>query len=297
MLEGVFSPIITVFDEDGRLDFSGNEKVINNLIDNGVNGILFLGSTGEFFAMTKEERKEYIKFVIKTVHKRVPVLVGTGGSRVEEVIELTKFAEDEGADIAVVICPYYFQFNDQDLYKYYGEVASSVKIPILIYNFPDRTGININPDLVLRLARDYKNIIGIKDTVNGIEHTRKLISTVKSEIKDFVVFSGSDEYFILNLMAGGNGIIGALTNIAPGLCVEFYKAYKAKDFAKISSIQERINILMEIYEVSQPFIPTAKAAAKMMGLDIQDVSKKPAQKLNSEQLNRLRAILVKAQVL
>lgn len=297
MLKGVITPVITIFDEEGNLDFNGNEEVINSLIKGGVNGLLFLGSIGEFFALTKEEKKSFIEFVIKTVNKRVPVLIGTGGTVVDEVIEMTNFAEREGADYAVVISPYYFKLNDESLYNYYSKVAKNTKLPLILYNFPDRTAVNINPELVLTLAKKFKNIVGIKDTVDSISHTRQLIDTVKSEVKDFAVFSGFDEYLVPNLLSGGNGLIGGLTNIVPKEFAKLYKAYNDKDFKTVESLQSLVNVLMNIYTVSDFFIPAIKTAKMLSGYNIKPVCKSPASRLSNRQVEEINEILIKAKLI
>jgi len=291
MLKGVITPVITIFDEHGKLDLKGNEEVINSLIKGGVSGLLFLGSIGEFFGMTMEERKEFIKFAITTVNKRVPVLIGTGGTVVKEVIDLTNFAKEEGADGAVVISPYYFKLNDDSLYNYFSEVAENTELPLILYNFPDRTAVNICPKLVLKLAKKYKNIVGIKDTVDNISHTRQLISVVKSELKDFAVFSGFDEYFIPNLLAGGNGLIGGLSNIVPEKFAKLFKAYVENDFLTVQKLQLNVNKLMEIYTVADFFIPAIKTAKMLSGYNIKPVCKSPASTLSESQVEEIKSIL------
>lgn len=293
MLKGVITPVITIFDEDRKIDFKGNEEVINSLVNSGVNGLLFLGSMGEFFALTMEEKKKFIKFVVKTVNKRVPILIGTGGTIIDEVIELTNFAEDEGADAAVVVSPYYFKLNSESLYEYYSQVAKNTKLPLIIYNFPDRTAVNIEPKLVLKLAKEFKNIIGIKDTVDNISHTRQLINVVKSELNDFAVFSGFDEYFVPNLLSGGNGLIGGLSNIVPEKFVKLYKAYNDRDFEILELLQREITILMRIYEVSDFFIPAIKTAKMLVGCNIKAVCKRPSAMLSNDQVEEVKEILKK----
>jgi 4-hydroxy-tetrahydrodipicolinate synthase len=294
MLKGIFTPMMTAFNNDGKIDFKGNEQVINSLIDGGVNGILFLGSTGEFFSMTMEQKKEFISFVIKIVNSRVKVIIGTGGTVVDEVIELTKYAEKEGADAAIVVTPYYYKLDNDCLYEFYSAIAKSIKLPIIIYNFPDRTATNIDPKLVLRLAKDYKNIVGIKDTVDNMSHTRQLIQTVKSEVKDFAVFSGYDEYLIPNLLAGGNGIVGGLSNITPELFVNLYKAYNENNMRNIISLQEKVNYLMKLYEIYPIFMPVVKVALQFMGHNITTKTSSPLGTLSDEQINEIKEILTQA---
>ncbi|MGI6705692.1 MAG: 4-hydroxy-tetrahydrodipicolinate synthase [Clostridia bacterium] len=298
MWKGVFTPVITVFDKEGNLDLEGNEKILNRLVDSKVNGILVQGSIGEFFTLTMEEKKRFASFAIRTINHRIPVFIGTGGTCVDEVIELTRHAEREGADAAVVIAPYYFKLDEESMYRYYGEVAASVDMPIILYNFPDRTAVNMEPAFILRLAKDFPNIVGIKDTVDSINHTRKIIQIVKSELKDFRVYSGFDEYLLPNLMAAGDGVIGGLSNIAPEIFVEYCEGFRKKNFEQMAGLQKKVNILMNLYDQSQPFIPAVKEAVNLVVPGgISSVSRKPAGGLSKEQIERIRNILMQAGLL
>lgn len=297
MFKGIISPVITILDQEGHIDYTGMGEHIENLIDHGLQGLLFFGSMGEFFAFTQEEKKEFIEFAVEKVNHRIPVLIGTGGTCVEEVVELTQFSEKKGAEAAVVVSPYYFKLDDESIYNYYATVAQCTKLPILIYNFPDRTNVNLSPELVLRLARDYPNIKGIKDTVDNISHTRMLIETVKSEIKDFHVLSGFDEYLVPNLMAGGDGVLCGLTNVAPEIFIELYRAYEGKNFGTVVAKQRQINELMRIYNVSNPFIAAIKVAVMLTGRKMIPMVKAPAAILDDQGMSKVKNILVKANVL
>lgn len=294
MIKGIITPTITVFDQDQKIDFKATEEHIENLIKGGVNGILFLGSIGEFFAMTSAEKKKLISFAVKTVNKRVPVLVGTGGTAAEDVIELTNFAGAEGADGAAVITPYFFQFNQQTLYNYYSHIAQNTDLDLYIYNFPARSGVNISPETVFELARDYDNIVGIKDTMDTISHTRELIQQVKKPLeKDFAVYSGFDEYFLPNLLNGGDGLIGGLSNLAPGLFADFYSSYQKGDFNKIKELVNKINLMMDIYSISDPFFPAIKKAVSISGSNLNAVCKEPVGLLTDEQIMNIKKVLEK----
>jgi 4-hydroxy-tetrahydrodipicolinate synthase len=294
VLQGIFCPAITIFDNQGKLDYDGNERVIHRLIENGISGILSLGSIGEFCHLTMAEKKEFITFVVRTVKGRVPLLIGTGGTALEEVVELTRYAGQAGADYSMVISPYYFKMDEESLFHYYAAVARAADLPLLLYNFPDRTAVDLSPELVLRLAKTFPNIVGIKDTVDNISHTRKLIRAVKAELPQFAVFSGYDEYLIPNLMAGGNGIISGLTNLAPPIFVELLKAYGENDLKTVAELQGRINGLMELYEVSQPFVNAIKGAAACLIGDISFQSRMPISGLSQEQMARVKNLLAAA---
>ena len=295
MFKGVLTPVITILNEQGKIDFEGNKIIINRLIDNGMNGLLFFGSIGEFFAISMEEKKKYIQFVIKTVDKRVPVLIGTGGTVPEEVIELTQFAQREDADGVVVISPYYFKLDSETIYQYYAKIARNTSLPIMLYNFPDRTASDLTPNLVLRLAKEFSNIVAIKDTVDNISHTRKIIYTVKAERPDFTVLSGFDEYLIPNLMAGGDGVLCGLTNVVPELFVGLLKAYHAQNFTKVVKASAKISILMNLYDITNPFIAGLKGAVALRGVSISTAVKEPCIAVTQQQMNSIRTILAQAE--
>lgn len=295
MFKGILTPVITVLDQKGRLDFPGNELVINRLINNGMNGLLFLGSIGEFTALTMEEKKEFIRYVVKIVSKRVPVLIGTGGTVQEEAIELTQFAEQEGADGVVVISPYYFKLTPEIIYRYYANIARNTALPMMLYNFPERTSSDLGPDLVTRLAAEFTNIVAIKDTVDNISHTRKLIQAVKQQRPEFTILSGFDEYLLPNLMAGGDGVLCGLTNVVPEVFSELLKAYETKDFGKVMRLNKKVSILMNLYDVSQPFIGAIKGAVAARGVAINPTVKEPAMELTEWQCAEIDKILMMAE--
>jgi 4-hydroxy-tetrahydrodipicolinate synthase len=294
MFKGILTPVITILNQQGKIDFEGNKMIINRLIANGMDGLLFFGSIGEFFALSMEEKKEFIRFVIKTVDKRVPVLIGTGGTVQEEVIELTQFAQQADADGVVIISPYYFKLDSETIYRYYANIARNTSLPIMLYNFPERTAADLTPDLVLRLAKEFSNIVAIKDTVDNISHTRKLIQLVKAERPNFTVLSGFDEYLIPNLMAGGDGVLCGLTNVVPELFAGLLKAYQAKDFEKVITANAKISILMNLYDVTNPFIAGLKGAVASRGVSISTAVKEPAAAITQQQMNVIRDILTKS---
>ena len=297
MLSGVFTPVVTVFDEEGRPDREGNQRLIRHLIDRGMHGILLLGSIGEFFALTMAEKKLMIRWAIDAIDGRAALLVGTGGTVVAEVIELTCHAERAGADAAVAISPYYFNLDEESIYRYYAELATHTGMPVLLYNFPDRTGVSMSPELILRLGSEFENIQGVKDTVDCISHTRAVLDTVKPQLDSFAVLSGFDEYLVANLMAGGDGLIGGLSNIAPRLVVGIYDAYQSGDLAKVAELQRRVNILMRLYSLSQPFVGAIKAAVSMVVAGVRGACRSPAGELTADQLAAVRETLRQAGVL
>ena len=291
MFYGVFTPMVTVFDDQGRLDPDGNRRMIRHLLDGGVHGVLILGSIGEFFALAPDEKRQLIDLAVESAGGRIPVLVGTGGTEVGEVIELTRYAARSGAKAGVAISPYYFTLDQKSLYRYYAVIARAVEWPLLLYNFPDRTGVELSPELILRLAREFPHVVGVKDTVDSISHTRAVIELVKPTRPDFAVLSGFDEYLVPNLIAGGDGLIGGLSNVAPKLLLELYQACRLGEMAKLKAHQRRVNKLMGLYSVSQPFVGAIKGAVSLVVPGVRPVCRTPAGKLDEKQMATIRALL------
>lgn len=260
------TPAITVFDEKGDLDCEALRGLYDHLIQGGVNGILILGSIGEFFAIPLAKKKELINLAVKHIQKRVPVMVGIASMEVAETIELSKYAYEVGADSVILVSPYYFGLTDLNLEAYYDYVASQCPIDLYLYNFPDRTGYELSPNLVLNLARKHANIVGIKDTISGMDHTRELIKIIKPEFPKFKIYSGFDDNFAHNVMAGGDGCIAGLSNLFPELCSSWVKAFEGEDLRRVADIQQSIDRLMSIYQVGKPFVPYIKRAMRMKGL-------------------------------
>lgn len=263
MFKGIYTPTITIFDDKGEIDIEANILLIEKLISEGVDGIVILGSIGEFFNLSFNEKKEYIKFVTTATRGRTKVIVGTGSNNIKEVLELNQFSKECGADAVLVITPYFFNLDEKYIYEYYSTIANNTELQMVIYNFPARTGTNLSADLVLKLATEYENIVGIKDSTDSMSNIRKFAQKIKMTRKDFAIISGFDEYLIPNLMSGGDGIIGGLTNINAKLFIDTYKAFLKKDYEKLSIFQDKINILMELYDVTNPFIVAIKEATAM----------------------------------
>lgn len=268
MYKGTFSATVTLFDNTGEIDYRANGIHIENLIEGGVNGFLFLGSIGEFYNLSPGEKKTFIDFVVDKVAGRVPVLIGTAGTNIREVIELSLYAEKSGADAVVIIQPYYMTLNEIRAYEFYAQIARSLTINIFLYNFPDRSGFSLPPSLITRLAREFDNIIGIKDTVDSISHTRQIIEAVRPVRPDFKVFSGFDEYLLQNIMFKGDGVISGLPNLVPELFTSLTAAIEDNDLAIVKRLSEKLSGLMALYTMTDSFISAIKSAVSIRVPDI-----------------------------
>lgn len=263
MYQGAFSPTVTLFDNTGEIDYKANGNHIENLIKGGVTGFLFLGSIGEFYNLNPGEKRAYIDFVVKKVGGRVPVLIGTAGTDIRQVIELSLYAEKAGADAVTIVQPYYMTLNETRAYEFYAQIARALTINIFLYNFPDRTGFSLTPALVTRLAREFDHIVGIKDTVDSISHTRQIIEAVRPIRSDFVIFSGFDEYLVQNMMFKGNGVISGLTNVVPELFTSLTAAIDKNDLATIKKLSGKLSGLMALYTMTDSFISAIKVAVSI----------------------------------
>ena len=260
------APAITLFNQDGTLDFESQEKLFDNLIEKGVDGILVEGSSSEFFAMPMDQRREMAKFAIEKVNHRVKLIMGTSHMVADEIINFSNFCLDAGADAVMILPPYYFHFGPDALLHYYDHLANQIHGNIYIYNFPANTGCNIPAETVLKLTKLHSNIVGIKDTVPGMDHTRELIKVVKSQVPSFEIYSGYDDNFAHNVLAGGNGCIAALSNIVPEICTAWVRAFRENDLEGIAKGQQAIDRMMDIYAIRDPFLPVMKEAARLRGL-------------------------------
>jgi len=290
------TPSITVFDAEGNLDAAGNRAVYEHLIAGGVDGIVVMGSTGEFPAMSMDMQKELIDIAVECIKGRTRLLVGTSRMIAAETAELSTYAHTRGVDGVMIVGPYYFSSTDESVEAYFDAVASNTEADIYLYNYPDRTGYAISADVTLRLVRKHRNIVGFKDTITDMGHTCELIRKVKGEFPDFVIYSGFDNNFIHNLMSGGNGCIGGLSNLAPEIFAAWVKAWNDGDFTAMCEIQKRVDELMELYTVSTPFIPAMKKAMQLRGMRISDKCLLPLLSLGDEGARKLEAIMKRARL-
>lgn len=296
-LRGVIPPVPTIVDQTGAFDPKGMAALVEREIASGIHGMLILGSGGEFCHMSLAMRKEVAEFCARQVAGRVPVLLGIGASATAEVIELGQHAKACGADAVLVVNPYYATLSRAALIAHYKAVAAAVDLPILLYNFPGLTGQELTVDLVLELALACPNIVGIKDTVDTMSHTRALVTTVKGARPDFLVFSGFDEYMLDTLLIGGDGGIPATANFAPTITLGIYNAVEAGDFAAMRAGARQLSQLMPIYGLDQPFFGLVKEAIRLTGTDVSTAVLAPSLVPSDEIKAQLLAVLRGAGVL
>lgn len=285
------TPAVTPMGPDGKIDLASCEALYEHLIAGGVDGVLVFGSIGEFFGFSVAEKRALIAFAARRLAGRTRFIAGTTSLVYDEIVELSRFALEQGADAVIVIPPYYFHFDDASVYDYYARLAADIPGPLYLYNFPDRTGYTIAPDVVRRLAADFANIVGIKDTISGMDHTRELIKAVRPVRPDFLIYSGFDDNFAHNVLSGGNGCIAGLSNVYPQLAAAWASAARAGDFGAVQRLQQKIDALMDVYAVGKPFVPFIKQALVLKGIIASAAATAPMPAPTAAQCEQLRAIL------
>ena len=286
----ILTPTVTIFNEDETIDYQGNKKVIEFLIENGVDGLVPLGSTGEFPDMTYDDRKEFLKFYLDQVNKRVEVLPGTSSINYDEVVELSNYVFELGADGVLVIPPYYFGISQDEVYRYFDRLAGDLKGNLYIYNFEARSGFDIDSEVLLKLALKHKNIKGMKDSTGSAAHTKECIYKVLEHRPDFEVYSGFDDHFIPNIMAGGVGCISAISNILPELWSQWVKETKAGNFDQIVAIQNKIDDLMKLYSIDSNFSLLFKKLMKERGVEINTTTLFPFDQIDDDKYEQAKEI-------
>lgn len=261
--QGIITPILTTLTEDEKFNEKEYRVQINRLINAGISGIFPLGTNGEFYAFSKEEKIEIIKVAVDEVNGRVPVYAGTGCVTTKETIELSKIAKDLGVDVLSVISPYFVGISQDDLYRHYSAVAEAVDLPILLYNIPARTGNNIDYKTVAKLAK-YKNIIGIKDSSGNFDNTLKYIENTDERLS---VLAGSDSLILWTLMAGGTGAISGCSNVFPELMVSIYKLWSEGKIAEANEAQKKIRPFRNVMQMGNPN-SVVKRAVNLLGYPV-----------------------------
>lgn len=260
-LKGSIAPVITPFDQEDNVDLVKMSELINWQIESGSHGISVTGTSGEPSSLTTEERIQVMENAIKTVNGRVPVVPATGSNNHQETLYLTKAAQEMGADAVMVIVPYYNRPNQAALYKHFKIVAESVDIPIIIYNIPGRTAINLEVKTYARLVEDCPNIIGAKESNKDFEHINRLMHACG---RDFLLFSGIELLCYPMLTIGGSGSISATANVAPALVAELHNAWFNGDIERALDLHYELLPLNDVlFKDTNP--GPVKAALGMMG--------------------------------
>lgn len=263
MFQGSYVALITPFYEDGTVNFDKLKQLCNWHIENGTDGIVALGTTGEASTTTHEEDDEIVRCVVDTVAGRIPVIAGSGSNSTQTAVDKTRSFQNKGVDGVLLITPYYNKANEKGMYQHFRKVADSTELPIILYNVPSRTGCALSVNCVSELSK-HKNIVGIKEASGSISYAAQIARLLTDE---FFMFSGNDDMIVPILSLGGSGVISVFANICPGQTHEIVDAWMHGDVARSRAIQLNYLELINALFIEVNPIPV-KAAMNQLGMEV-----------------------------
>ncbi|MCD6139746.1 MAG: 4-hydroxy-tetrahydrodipicolinate synthase [Thermococcus sp.] len=286
MFEGVFVPHITPFDEEEKINEEMLRELVHYFADAKLNGLVTLGSNGEFPYLSFEEKLKVLKIVRE--ESSLPIIAGVAENSTRETIKLAKEAWDIGVDGLLIAPPYYFKPNVRELFAHYSRIAYEVEAPILLYNVPKFTTINIDIDVVEKLVEEHSNIVGIKDSSGSIGRVAELIRRVGGKIS---ILAGTADLMYPSWVLGAHGAVVAVANVAPRLCVELYNAFREQRYQRARRLQLMINYLNEVVVKKYNQISAIKEAMRMCGLEV-GYPRMPALPLDEKALEDIEKTLI-----
>jgi len=260
--KGIIPAMVTPVTPAGKINVEALRKLTNYLIQGGIHGLFPAGSQGEFYALTFEEKKRVIEVVVEETKGRVPVYAGTGAVTTREAVALTKMAEEAGVSAVSILTPFFIRPNEEELFEHYSAISKATRLPVLLYNNPQRTGVNISAEFVARASK-IENIVGIKDSSGDLTLTSEYIRRTSDK---FSVLAGRDTLIYGTLCYGGKGAIAATANVAPRVVVEIYEAFQAGDWKRSLEAQFRLAPLRLAFDLGT-FPVVIKEALKLLGID------------------------------
>lgn len=281
MLQGSYVALVTPF-KHGGIDWNALEGLIQYHLDAGTNGILLLGTTAETAALAQDEKDTLLRFALQKIDGKVPVMIGTGTNNLSQTLANTQKAKDLEADYALIITPYYIKPTQNGMYEYFKQIADTVDIPIVIYNVPGRTGINIAAETVVKLAQDCKNIIGVKEASGNVVQATKIIRDAPA---GFSVMCGEDALNLPLMAIGAKGCISVTANVVPKLMSEHIASCLKGDFATAAKQHGHLALINELMFIETNPIP-AKEALCLMG-KIEAEFRSPICRLQAQNLTLL----------
>ena len=261
LFEGAGVALVTPFKENGEVNYEKLEEIVEEQIAGGTDAIIACGTTGEASTMTHEEHLDVIEYICRVTKNRIPVVAGTGSNCTETAVYLSAEAEKRGADGLLLVSPYYNKATQKGLMAHFTAVADAVKIPVILYNIPGRTGVTIKPETIAALCRDVDNIVGVKEASGNFSAIATLMSLSDGKVD---LYSGNDDQIVPLLSLGGKGVISVLSNVAPRQTHDICASYFAGDVKTSAGLQlKAIPLITELFSEVNP-IPV-KAAMNMMG--------------------------------
>lgn len=264
LFRGAGVALVTPFHEDGSVNYEKLAELIEEQIAGGTDAIIACGTTGEAATMSEEEHMDVIRFIIKAVSHRIPVIAGTGSNCTATAIDLSKQAEEAGAEGVLLVTPYYNKATQGGLIRHYEAVAGAISLPCILYNVPSRTGVTIQPETMAYLYQHVENIVGVKDATGNISMITKLMSLVD---ENFLLYSGDDDQIVPLLSVGGSGVISVLSNVAPHETHEICRKWFDGDIKGAREAQFKAYPLIKALFAEVNPIPV-KAALNLMGKNV-----------------------------
>ena len=264
LFRGAGVALVTPFHEDGSVNYEKLAELVEEQIAGGTDAIVACGTTGEAATMSEEEHMDVIRFIIKAVNHRIPVIAGTGSNCTATAIDLSKQAEEAGAEGVLLVTPYYNKATQGGLIRHYEAVAGAISLPCILYNVPSRTGVTIQPETMAYLYQHVENIVGVKDATGNISMITKLMSLVDEH---FLLYSGDDDQIVPLLSVGGSGVISVLSNVAPHETHEICQKWFDGDIKGAREAQFKAYPLIKALFAEVNPIPV-KAALNLMGKNV-----------------------------
>lgn len=260
----LLTAMVTPFNADGSVNYEKAADLAEWLINNGSDGLVVAGSTGEAATMSAEEKLELFRVVVNRINKRVPVIAGTGSNNTTDSVKMTKMAEAMGVDGALIVGPYYNKPTQEGFYQHFAAVAQSTGLPIIVYNVPGRTASNISPAIVARLAADFENIVAIKEAAGNVAQVAELYSVLPEE---FTIYSGDDGLILPFMSVGATGLISVLSNIGGGILQDVMQAYEDGRVREAAKLNARMVPLANAMFIETNPIPVKAAVTLVTGID------------------------------
>ncbi|RAK23426.1 4-hydroxy-tetrahydrodipicolinate synthase [Anoxybacillus vitaminiphilus] len=262
----VVTAMVTPFDSKGNIDFAKTTQLVNYLIDNGTDSLVVAGTTGESPTLTTEEKMALFRHVVSVVDGRVPVIAGTGSNNTHASIDLTKRAEEAGVDAVMLVAPYYNKPNQEGLYQHFKAIAESTSLPVMLYNIPGRSVVNIAVDTIIRLSK-IPNVVAVKDASGNLDAMTEIIANTD---EDFMLYSGDDGLTLPVLAIGGDGIVSVASHIIGNEMQEMIAAFENGDRVKAAKLHQKLLPIMKgLFAAPSP--APVKTALQMKGLDVGSV--------------------------
>ena len=288
LVQGIITPILTPMYEDESINFDELRSQVERLIAAGVSGLFCFGTNGESYILSEAEKYAILEAVIHQAAGRVPIYAGTGCPGTRDTIRMSRRAKELGADVLSIICPYFAAANQTEIYNHFAAVARAVELPIVIYNIPARTGNRITPETVGALARDFANIVGVKDSSGDFLNMQQYFEATRFR-EDFSVLSGNDALILDNLVNGGAGAIAGCSNIYPKTICSIVELFRKGELGRALEVQRSLIPLRSTFRYGNPNT-MIKCATRLLGYPVGDC-RAPLNSISPEGVEALKKVL------